>query len=285
MGERFNDEILGDPKSFIRRDFGSLLSQYHDLLATLRASTPDMSSGSSPRVSQPTSRRPSTQLPQAPQGYWNEYDNGSEAEGDDAYTILVDPDAEGFPGEKFLHHIFSKAKKPVNSLKNWLSPPSTPREQRPLLGNEVGSYFSSQRSLIDTDVEDEAYASSSNEFPAGYATHYATFPSIRDQKLSQTREKMLFHTMVLSYVAALIMLLIAGILVATGRRKLRAEVDAGVLIGVLASLFFALTALATMMYRQEKLGWLHRLCSWCTFLAVCVLDGMLIFIVMGKGGA
>lgn len=284
MGEQFNDEVLGNQKSFVRRDFDSLLSQYHDLLAILRASTPTLNHQSA-ASSRRHSRRPSAQVvPEAPQAYWNEYDDGSEAGGDEPYTVLIDPNAEGFPGEKYFNYFFNKAKKPVESIKAWLSPPSTPRERRPLLGNENGSYFDSHQSIIDTDVEDEAYASSSNEFPTGYATHYATFPSVSDQKFSRHREKMLFQTMFLSYSAALVMLLIAGILVATGRRKLRVEVDAGVLVGVLASLFFALTGLATTLYRRENLSWLHRLCSWFTFTSVCVLDGMLIYIVMGKTG-
>jgi hypothetical protein len=284
MGERFNDEVLGNPKSFVRREFNSLLSQYHDLLATLRASTPTVSDHPSPISSRRHSRRPSAQIaPEAPQSYWNEYDDGSEA-GDEPYTLLVDPNAEGFPGEKYFEYFFSKAKYPMESIKAWLSPPSTPPERQPLISNEPGGYFDSHQSTIDTDIEDEAYASSSNDFPAGYATHYATFPSVSDQKFSRHRERMLFQTMLLTYSAALVMLLIAGILVATGRRKLKVEVDAGVLVGVLASLFFALIGLATMLYRQETLSWGHRICSWFTFLAICTLDGMLIYIVMGKGG-
>jgi len=280
MGERFNDEVLGNLKSFIRRDFNSLLSQYHDLLATLRASTPALSH-TSPASSRHHSRRPSVQAtPTTPQTYWNEYDDGSEV-GDEPYTVLINPDAEGFPGEQYFTYFFCKAKKPVESIRAWFSPPSTPPERRPLLGTDRGSYFDGQQSIIDTDVEDEAYASS-NEYPAGYITHYATFPSISDQRLSRHREKMLFQTMLLCYTAALVMLLIAGILVATGRRKLKVEVDAGVLVGVLASLFFSLTALATMLYRREPLSWFHRACSWMTFLGICVLDGLLIYIVMGK---
>ncbi len=267
----------------MRRDFEPLQTQYLELLASLRASAPDMSNHISAYSSRENSRRPSIQVaPQAPQGYWNEYDDGSEA-GDEAYTILVDPDAEGFPGEKIWTYFVSRAKKPVASLKAWLSPPASLGERQPLIRGENGSYFSGHQSVIDTDVDDEAYASS-NEFPVGYSTHYATFPSISDQKLSRHREKMLFRVTLGSYGAALVMLLISGILVATGKRKLRAEVDAGVLVGVLASLFFALTGIGAMLYRRLPLSWLHQIWSWFIFVSICVVDGMFIVLVMGNTG-
>jgi hypothetical protein len=49
-------------------------------------------------------------------------------------------------------------------------------------------------------------------------------------------------------------LAIAGTLVATGRKKLQVEVDAAVLIGVLASLFFATLGIGAMLDRQEQLS-------------------------------
>lgn len=243
-----------------------------------------MSNHISPSSSGRHSRQPSGQLvPQAQisTGYWNEYDDGSEA-GDAPYTVLIDPDSESFPGEKIWTYLVTRAKKPVASIKAWLSPPGTPGERRALLASENGGgYFDNQQSVADTDLEDEAYASS-NEFPAGYVTHYATFPSVHDQKLSRHREAMLFRIMLGSYGAAFTMSLISSVLVATGRRKLRVEVDAGVLVGVLASLFFALTGVASMLYRRMPLSWVHMCASWMTFMAICVLDGMLIFLVMDQ---
>lgn len=135
----------------------------------------------------------------------------------------------------------------------------------------------------ETDIEDEAYASSS-DFPSGYTTHYATFPSIRDQKLSRDREQLLFHATIASFTAAAILFLIAALLIATGKHKLRVEVDVGAIIGVVASLFFATLGLGTMLYRTEEIGWLHRSCVIVTFTAICLLNGMLLVLVVGNSG-
>jgi hypothetical protein len=169
---------------------------------------------------------------------------------------------------------------PIETVRGWFSPSVSPEERRPLLASE--GYFNEQ-SAGDTDIDDEAYASSA-EFPAGYATHYATFPSINDQKFSRQREQLLYHIMLGCFFASIVLLAIAGTLVATGKKKLRVEVDAAVLVGVLASLFFGTLAIGTMLYRQQSLSWLHRCLVGLTFVAICVLNGVLLVLVAGNTG-
>lgn len=164
-------------------------------------------------------------------------------------------------------------------MKGWFSPDSSPRERQALVTNE--GYFNEQQSVADTDIDDEAY-DSSNEFPAGYATHYATFPSVHDQKFSRQREQLLFHIMLSCFFASIVLLAIAGTLVATGKKKLRVEVDAAVLVGVLASLFFATLGIGTVLYREERLSWLHRALVGLAFVGVCFLNGILLVLVAGK---
>ncbi|KUJ15647.1 SPX-domain-containing protein [Mollisia scopiformis] len=280
LGERFNDEILGNPKSFVRRDFEPLSSEYTSLINTLRASSPDGSGPETPSISRRGSRRQSTQIqtqPQTPQGYWNEYDHGSEVEGNESYTIYINPDEESFPGSKTFAYVFAEVKKPFGKVKEWLSPKSSPGERQPLITNGNESYFNEQRSTIDTD-DDGAYASSS-DFPTGYAAHYATFPSVRDQKHSQAREMLLNQTMFGSFGASLLFLLIAAILVATGKKKLRVEVDAGVIVGIVASLCFNMAAIGAVLGRQQDLGWLRRSLIAVTFVSICIFNGMLLVIV------
>lgn len=282
LGERFNEQVLSDPKSFVRRDYQPLLSQYRDLLTTLRSTTPHICEPASASSSRRASRRPSAQipiLPPPPQAYWNEYDDGSEA-GEESYTILVNPEADGFPGSRTFAYVFSKAIMPIETVRGWFSPSVSPEERRPLLASE--GYFNEQ-SAGDTDIDDEAYASS-GEFPAGYATHYATFPSINDQKFSRQREQLLYHIMLGCFFASIVLLAIAGTLVATGKKKLRVEVDAAVLVGVLASLFFGTLAIGTMLYRRQSLSWLHRFLVGLTFVAICVLNGILLVLVAGNTG-
>jgi hypothetical protein len=277
LGERFEQEVLNNPKSFTRLDFEPLLREYNNILAHLRASTPDASEPTSPiprsRSPRPRAQRPVQQLER--QSYWNEYDDGSEAE-NEPYTIYVNPGTEStFSGPSRLASLFSRAAAPVEQVRAWLNPSSSGGERRPLLG--TSSSFTEQ---TETDVDD----ASSSDFPSGYAAHYATFPSINDQKFSRSRERLLFHSTIASFVAALVLVLVASLLVATGRHKLRVEVDAGAIIGVVSSLFFATLGFGTMLYRTERLSWLHRICVICTFVGLCVLNGILLVIVVGSTG-
>lgn len=255
------------------------MAQYSHLLNTIRDVTPPTSEPPSPKES----RRPGVQLavqPVAQQGYWNEYDNGSEA-GDEPYTIIIDPNAEStFPGARTMAYVFEKAKVPVEKMRGWLSP-NLDSERQPLLTDN--EYFPRQfsGSVTDTDVEDEAYASSS-DFPSGYATHYATFPSISDQKLARYREKLLMRGTICSFVAAFLLMIIAGILVTTGRHKLRIEVDAGAVVGVVASLFFGALGIGMMLYRKQQLSWLCRAIVGLAFIMVCVLNGMLLVLIVSQ---
>jgi hypothetical protein len=265
----------------VRRDFEPLTTEYTSLLNALRASSPVASGPETPTISRRGSRRQSEQiqvLPQTPQGYWNEYDNGSDVEEHGSYTIYVDPDGESFPGSKKFAYVFAEVKKPFSMVKEWLSPKSSPEERQPLVANGNDSCFNEQRSTIDIEDDDGAYASSS-DFPTGYATHYATFPSVTDQKLSQTKEKLLFRTMLGSFGASLLFLLIACILVATGKKRLRVEVDAGVIVGIVASLCFNMAAIGAVLGRQQNLGWLHRSLVTVTFVGICIFNGMLLVIV------
>jgi hypothetical protein len=293
LGSRFTDDVLNSPKSFTRRDFSSLNHQYSVVLSLLQDATPPQSEVTSPaNQSRRESRQEAPPQPAAPesqqQKYWNEYDDGSEA-GDvnEPYTIYIDPDAEStFPGVKSVIYVFNRlssgVKVPMEKVKAWLSPQRIPDERRPLTSDRQAGYFQTHTNSFfgtETDIEDDA---SSSDFPIGYEAHYATFPSISDQKLMRHRENLLFYGTVASFVAAFLLLIIATILVFTGRRHLRAEVDAGVIVGVVASLFFATLGFAVMIYRWERLGLLHILCVMTSFLADCVLSGLLLILVMGN---
>ena len=240
-----------------------------------------MSEASSPRT---ISRRASLHIepvePQPQQGYWNEYDDGSEAE-HEVYTIYVDPNsASKYPGSKLASYLFNQARVPVEKVKEWLSPISPASERQPLLRNGDGS----NESLIDqpeTDVDDDADAyASSSDFPAGYATHYATFPSVNDQKLLQERKKLLLQGIIGAFAASVLLMVIAGILVATGRNKQRVEVDAGVFTGVAASLLFATMAFAGMLYEHERIATVYRWIVTLTFVVICVLNSFIMAVTM-----
>lgn len=180
-------------------------------------------------------------------------------------------------GAKTFASLMSKARGPMEKVREWMGPMASPRERRPLLTS--ASYFPDQAET-DADIDD----ASSSEFPSGYATHYATFPSIQDQRFTRARERLLFRATIASLAASIVLLLVASLLVATGRHKLHIEVDAGATVGIVSSLFFATLGFGTMLYRSEKLSWLHRSCVCVTFGAVCILNGILLVIVAGDSG-
>ncbi|KAI1637018.1 hypothetical protein F4809DRAFT_640947 [Biscogniauxia mediterranea] len=263
-------------------------------------------------------------------------------DGDGGYAIYIDPDASpDFPGLVYIKTMFAA---PVDKVRHWLKksphtlfssspssshPPSSPETQS-LLGHGAqtgigGSsttppvdYFSinrqSQHATADNDAteDDETYASSDG-FPdhrrggtARYLAHhyYDEHDAALDSKMARYRDKVLARSVVFAFAAAFVLLLISGMLMATGRHRLRLEVDAGVTVGCVASLFCACMGLGAMLYRSSSSnhhrlvvtptahgttttaphGYMYTLAVWAAFVAVCALNGMLLVLVVGSTG-
>ncbi|POR38637.1 Uncharacterized protein TPAR_01156, partial [Tolypocladium paradoxum] len=287
LTSRFNETILGDPRSFTRRDFTPLQARHDEILADLRAAAPQLSEPSSPSSDgQPESSSPRRTrvdfeaLPPVHTSsrvkYWNEYDDGSDAGSpEDDYAIYINPEEDtGFPGMAYVHAIVSL---PLDKAKQWFGQ-RRGREEQPLLSAENTSQGYSSTAV---DSEEEGYASSDGYPFHGYAAHYA-LPSINEQKVARYREKVLLWATVGCFVASFVLQGIAGILISAGKRKLRVEVDAGVTVGVVVSLFCACTALGMTLYRRDPLTVTYRLMIWSTFVASCLLNGMLLVLVLGN---
>lgn len=170
----------------------------------------------------------------------------------------------------------------MEKIRGWLNLNSSAGERRPLLGRTSNDYFTAHPNSLfatDTEAEDDL---ESNDFPPGYVTHYAKFASVPDQKLSQYREKIMLLGTIASFFASFVLILIAGLLIATGRHRLRVEVDVGATIGVVTSLFFATLGVSIMLCRWQRCGWLHRISVAITFVATCALNGMILVVVMGN---
>jgi hypothetical protein len=100
--------------------------------------------------------------------------------------------------------------------------------------------------------------------------------------MAQTRERVLFQSTIATFVAAFLLLAISALLVLTGRHRLRVEVDAGAIVGIVGSLLFGTLGFTAMLCRRQPLGYIHIACVSTTFLAICVLSGFLLVIVMGN---
>ncbi|KAM0165419.1 hypothetical protein ACHAQE_000156 [Botrytis cinerea] len=292
LKERFEVEVLGNPKSFTRQDFSSLHSQYNDLTTLIRASTPMTSGPSTPSMGSrrdSLGRAPSQTLQRSPprQTYWNEYDNGSDVDQDEPFYIYTDPNAEmTFPGAEVVASAIRRTKQGMGKVRGWFTPPGSTknREREALLGNSDRGYFhrspSGTANGSITDVEDEAYASSA-DFPNGYVAHYATFPSVADQRLSRFQEQTLLFTMIACFFFSILSEAASTLLLATGRHKLRTEVDLGALTGALLGFALAAGGLICMACRNEKLGWVHR--GVVLIITALLLIGSIVLLIMVIG--
>ncbi|KAI0528124.1 hypothetical protein F5B22DRAFT_22353 [Xylaria bambusicola] len=301
LGSRFKDNILHHPKSFTNYNLTPLHTQYHELRSTLEAALPNYantlesslpteSHDASIRRAQRDSRRPSHDVAtMAPTGYWNEYDHGSEVgDHDDAYVIYIDPNAtDEFPGLAYMKNMFVN---PVDSVRHWLQSQksrgttmtatvSTPSETQSLLGNRTSTsngalsdYFTARPSATDEPMTEDDYLSSRSS------------SSVADYKLGLQQDRMLTRAVIVAFLAAFVLLGISSLLVLTGRRRLRLEVDAGAAVGSVASLFCACMGLGAMLYRQHPGSYLYTLAVWITFITVCILNGILLVLVAGSSG-
>ncbi|KAI1389650.1 uncharacterized protein F4822DRAFT_427991 [Hypoxylon trugodes] len=313
LSSRFKENVLTSPKSFTKRDFHPVRLQHREVLATLEAATPDINYLQAERQrakiqyeSQNGSRRSSqTHLPKpasvsTPGGssmtYWNEYEHGSEAGGndDEGYALYIDPNASAdFPGFVYIKHMFTA---PVDTVRHWLkarTPNPYPSETQSLLsGSQPADYFSARPSptaqTTDNEATEDEYASSLNSSVGRRnKARYAALPATEEDQgyqIALYRDKMLTRTVIVSFVVAFVLLVISGVLIATGRHKLRLEVDAGVTVGSVASLFCVCMGLGAMLYRQYPAGYLYSLAVWAAFVAVCALNGMLLVLVVGTNG-
>lgn len=227
---------------------------------------------------------PSEMTPHTQIKYWNEYDDGSEA-ADDDYAIYIDPEAQSsFPGLGYVHAIVAL---PYEKVRGWFKMRQSP-ERTPLLGSNTtqghGTNGTTGYTSTSVDSEEEGeggYASSDGIPTEGYVTHYAsTFPSVNEQKMLRHRERALLWGTTGCFAASFVLISIAAILISAGKRKLHVEVDVGVSIGVMLSLLCACFGLGMTLYRDDHLSVLYRLVVWASFIASCLLNGMLLILVI-----
>lgn len=202
--------------------------------------------------------------------YWNEYDDGSEyGSPDEDYAIYVNPDdSTSFPGLDYVQGI---CKVPLEKARKWFKLDKSPGRQSLLGANHSSVGYSST-----------AVASSECYLSHGYHALSAPAPSLSKQEVNRYRENVLFWGTIGCFIVSFILLAVVGILMSTGRHKLRVEVDAGVTVGSVASLFSAGTALGMTLYRRDTLALSSQLVVWSAFISSCFLNGMLLVLVVGN---
>jgi hypothetical protein len=218
-----------------------------------------------------------------PTKYWSEYDHPEDGSGDEnGYYIYVDQNAsDKFLGQETFEQVYTKLKEMLNKTKQ---PPQEDEENRPRLSPHPDDALSSS----PTDSEDEplkqhwprhsSYGAIERKATPG--RRFSTYTALVDPAspaavvapLSSHRQVLAFLTL----GASTVICIIVATLAATGRRKQRGEVDAGVLFGVVASQFFALVGMVSVLTNRESMSMVKWLLVSAVFIAVCIADGALI---------
>ena len=207
--------------------------------------------------------------------YWNEYDDGSEGSQDEVYTVFVDPDAPyNIPGVAAVSRLFGSLSSTIKAGEEkalyWLRSSRKTRhgEQRPLIHGECSP------STADSDQSDQENCNGVVKRSA--PRRYSTFPPLSRPPAVRAREAFLLRSCLASFAASFILLVVAAILVTTGRRKAAGEVDIGVIIGVVSSLVFAVMGVGSMVRRKDDVGWVHRAVVALTFICVVFASSVLL---------
>ena len=206
------------------------------------------------------------------QRYWNEFDDGSEGERDEPYTIFVDPKSSGILSgaavvSKFLTSLSTSSKAPWEKIKNTLT--SQPEEAAG--PDERSPLMDSSHSPISPTIEDSS--DSDNETTAAVKRRsYSTIASQHRHPARSARESMLFRCSLGSFAASFIFVIVAAILVGTGRRKAAAKLNIGVAVCVGASAVSVILGVGCTVSRRDILHWFHRSAVGLTLLLVILAN-------------
>ncbi|ETN45389.1 uncharacterized protein HMPREF1541_09220 [Cyphellophora europaea CBS 101466] len=202
----------------------------------------------------------------APDRYWNEFDDGdSDVNVEERYAIYVDPNEESFPGaetfSKAFGSMYDSLRKGKDRVVSWWPMASADRseisERSPLLFG-ASRQGSNDAAMESSGSETEDYMRSKSR----RQRRGDTFRSRRggDRPLSKRQralERTLFQFYTGLIVLAYLLLVMASILLGTGKKKRRLEVDAGVVTGVVAAEACVGVSIVLISMRRQKLGPVH----------------------------
>lgn len=202
-----------------------------------------------------------------PQRYWNEFDDGdSDVHDEERFAIYVDPNEETFPGaeafSKAFGGMYDSLRQGKDRVVSWwpmgASDKANDGERTPLLfgppsrkGSNDASVESSGSDTDDILGPPQRRQKRNGMFRQLYARGR---PLSRKQKaLEQTLFQFYTGLIILAYL----LLAMAGILLGTGRKKRRLEVDAGVVTGVVAAEACIGTSIVLVCMRRQSLDPVH----------------------------
>ena len=223
-------------------------------------------SNKSARKSKKKSARFAAPAPQeVPQRYWNEFDDGdSDTNPEERFAIYIDPNEPSFPGVNTVAKVFSGIhdgiSKSTQRFTSWIPTRRSGNdgERRPLLFGRSGRNGSSDANYDSSGSEtDDLSSKIPTRTKRGPMSRPPYAPSRRLSKRQKARERTLQQSYVALTVLAYVLLVMSGALLATGRKKKRLEVDAGVVTGAVSAFACIGIAIVLICMRRESLGPIH----------------------------
>jgi SPX domain protein involved in polyphosphate accumulation len=262
-------------------------------LATNAGRKDPMSTAGAAAGKKPRRKRKSSGVVQAeaPQRYWNEFDDDPEFNTEEAYAIYVTPDEPfTFPGADTISKAFGKMYKSLGKSKkhvlSWLplakDQVGTPNE-RTRLFNHIESPTETEREAdVESSSDDNVVipkkakriASRSSRHGAS-RSRYGDYSALGYPRRT-SRDQLLSHTSIGLHILSLVFLVMATILKGTGRKKAAIEVDAGVISAIVISVACAMFAIGCALARREPV----RMSEW-TVISLLVLCEIIWGICLG----
>ena len=209
--------------------------------------------------------------------YWNEFDDGDDNSEDETYAIYIDPNtSSAIPGAATFSRLTEFLGGSNSKLRSWLwREKGTEGERRSLLEDERPS---SQSSSETSDVENGRLGST--QVRHDHHRRPLTLGRRFVPRYGSSGEALLRVTSVGAFVVAYVLLLLAIILMTTGRRKARAETDVGVLVGASFSLALGLVGLAGRAWRGERASWMWWSVTSCLFVLLVIGNSVVLVHVL-----
>ena len=221
--------------------------------------------------------------------YWNEFDNGEEAE-TEAYTVLVDPNAST-PFLDGISALKARGTQTLSKLRGaWFKRGARSDERAPLLPTTDEDYFGLPRA---SERMDDAAASDTSASPShrpSLSSRYSAFPTYHSlasplDPLSMhtvaRRDASLAHYAILAFLASLACLVGTGSVQIMWRNGEALVADLAVVCGIVASVACAVAGVGLAAARQEDVGWMSTAHVGLCFAVVCVGNGVLVVHLAG----
>ncbi len=189
--------------------------------------------------------------------YWNEFDNPESGPDDEAYTILVDPNAPG-PISTLYNNLVTYIK-PRKTAANPLAESTAtqalpdcpvPRHNYPSLEFNVCPIRPTVSIISSTSSSDDETTTLVKPHPSR-TRRYSTF-SASHTHAQQKQDTALAQSTAMCFLASLVLLLLAGILVITRRKRYARVAQIGSLVGGLMSVVFL--GVAVVVFAQRCRG-------------------------------